>query len=171
MLGQLATPVTPPRTLAVETTEEPSPSMPEQVDREQVEPEQVEAAAVCYVERAAFNPAFWNTPDVVGRSNCYNYASNRRTDAFAQSGRPCGSQYRQLSCAEVTRGALCDSTRRSGDCVPDSERLRRFMALVIAPGYDYRPLTAAHTYSFAGTSTRGVLCGLGEVEVSTKLGD
>jgi hypothetical protein len=66
-----------------------------------------EAAAVCYVEFAAYNPGFWNNDPVIRQSNnCYNYASNWRTNTFAQPGRGCGQMYTALTCSEVTRAAL-----------------------------------------------------------------
>lgn len=96
-----------------------------------------EAAApvTCMVEYAAYNPNFWNNdPNVRSRNNCYNYASNKRTDTFAQPGRGCGKIYTAINCAEVTRAALCDRLHRRYVCFPDSEKPRYLVALVIAPG-------------------------------------
>jgi hypothetical protein len=93
------------------------------------------AAAACQIELAPFNPAFWNTnPAVRAHNNCYNYASNKRTDTFAQPGRGCGSQYRAITCPEVTRAALCDGLHRRYHCFPETERPRYLVALVVAPG-------------------------------------
>ncbi len=98
----------------------------------------IEAAAVCYIEFAAYNPGFWNNDPVVRQNNnCYNYASNWRTNTFAQPGRGCGQMYTALTCPEVTRAALCDGMHRRYDCFPDSERPRYLVALVVAPGFDY----------------------------------
>jgi|SRR5215211_7827527 len=108
------------------------PEQEPQPEREEITPE-----AVCFIELGRFNPDFWNASSVVGRNNCYNYASNRRTNTFAQPGRACGNQYRQLTCAEVARGAVCDGARARFNCVPDQERPRWFMALVVAPNFDY----------------------------------
>jgi hypothetical protein len=95
----------------------------------------VAAAAVCTIELGAFNPGFWNNdPNIRSRNNCYNYASNKRTDTFAQPGRGCGSMYTSITCAEVTRAALCDRLHRRYDCFPDSEKPRYLVALVVAPG-------------------------------------
>jgi hypothetical protein len=91
----------------------------------------------CFIEVGAFNPGFWNDPAYIGRNNCYNYASNRRTNTFAQPGRGCGHIYTAITCAEVTRAALCDGLHHRFDCFPDSEKPRWLMALVVAPGYDY----------------------------------
>ena len=49
------------------------------------------------IEVAAFNPNFWNVSPVEANNNCYNYATNRRTDTFAQPGRAAGQQGRSSS--------------------------------------------------------------------------
>ena len=93
------------------------------------------AAVTCMVEYAAYNPGFWNNNATVkSRNNCYNYASNKRTDTFAQPGRGCGRMYTAITCAEVTRAALCDRLHKRYVCFPDSEKPRYLVALVIAPG-------------------------------------
>lgn len=95
----------------------------------------VAVAAACTIELGAFNPGFWNNdPNIRSRNNCYNYASNKRTNTFAQPGRGCGSMYTSITCAEVTRAALCDRLHRRYDCFPDGEKPRYLVALVVAPG-------------------------------------
>ncbi len=91
----------------------------------------------CFIEKGKFNPEFWNTPSVQPYNNCYNYASNFKTNTFAQPGRGAGTQYTQLTCAEVTRGALADGCHRRFDCFPDAEKPRWLIAMVVAPGRDY----------------------------------
>jgi hypothetical protein len=91
----------------------------------------------CWIELGTFNPGFWNDPAHIWRNNCYNYASNRRTDTFAQPGRATGHQATVMACADVTAAALSDGLHHRFDCFPDSERPRWLMALVVAPGYDY----------------------------------
>jgi hypothetical protein len=94
--------------------------------------------ATCYYEVAAYNPSYWNNnPTIRSRNNCYNYASNKRTDTFAQPGKGCGRMYTALTCAEVTRAALCDRLHRRCDCFPDSEKPRYLVALVIWPNRDF----------------------------------
>lgn len=96
---------------------------------------EVRAAVVCQIERGAFNPGFWNDDATVrANNNCYNYASNWRTNTFAQPGRGCGHMYTAITCAEVTRGALCDGMHHRYDCFPDTEKPRYLVALVLAPG-------------------------------------
>jgi hypothetical protein len=93
---------------------------------------EVSPSAVCFYESTAFNPNFWNDPAHIGKNNCYNYASNRRTDTFAQPGRATGHQYAQINCAQVSNGAVSDGATLS--CAPDAQKPRWYMALVIAPG-------------------------------------
>jgi hypothetical protein len=95
------------------------------------------ARVTCWIELGVFNPAFWNDPAHIGRNNCYNYASNRRTDTFAQPGRATGHQASTMACANVIAAALSDGLHHRFDCFPDSEKPRWLMALVVAPGYDY----------------------------------
>ncbi|MDF2273442.1 hypothetical protein P2Q00_49875 [Streptomyces coacervatus] len=97
--------------------------------------EEATAAITCTIELGAFNPGFWNNDSTVRLSNnCYNYASNWRTNTFAQPGRGCGSMYKAITCAEVTRASLCDGMHHRFDCFPDAESPRYLVALVIAPG-------------------------------------
>jgi len=99
------------------------------------ESDESEVAVTCQIETGAFNPGFWNDdPNVRANNNCYNYASNWRTNTFAQPGRGCGSQYTQITCAEVIRAALCDGMHHRFDCFPDSEKPRYLVALVVIPG-------------------------------------
>jgi hypothetical protein len=95
------------------------------------------AARTCWIELGKFNPGFWNNPAHISRNNCYNYASNHRTDTFAQPGRATGHQATVMACANVTAAALSDGLHHRFDCFPDSEKPRWLMALVVAPGYDY----------------------------------
>jgi hypothetical protein len=93
------------------------------------------AMFLCGFEAGMFNPWFWNDPAHIGRNNCYNYATNRRTDTFAQPGRATGHMYHAIDCADVTSGAVSDGA--SLTCAPPNQAPRWFMALVIAPGWDY----------------------------------
>lgn len=103
------------------------------------EAEPVDAAATCTIDLGVFNPGFWNNdPTTRSRNNCYNYASNWRTNTFAQPGRGCGHMYTAITCSEVTRAALCDGVHRRFDCFPDSEKPRYLVALVVAPGPGFR---------------------------------
>jgi hypothetical protein len=94
-------------------------------------------AITCNIEVGVFNPAFWNDPNYIHRNNCYNYASNKRTNTFAQPGRGSGHMYTALTCPAVTAAALSDGLHHRFDCFPDTEKPRWLVALVVAPGYDY----------------------------------
>lgn len=96
---------------------------------------EAQAAVTCMVEYAACNPGFWNNDaGIRTRNNCYNYASNKRTDTFAQPGRGSGQIYTAITCAAVSAAALRDGLRRRYVCFPDSEKPRYLVALVVAPG-------------------------------------
>jgi len=102
------------------------------------------AAAICYYDLTPYNPNFWNLDaNVRLHNNCYHYASNKRRNTFrilpggGQPGAGCGHMYTALTCAEVTRAALCDGLHRRYDCFPDTEYPRHLVALVIWPGVDF----------------------------------
>jgi hypothetical protein len=95
------------------------------------------AQGSCSIEVAAFNPGFWNATGVITNNNCYNYATNRRTDTFAQPGRATGAQATTMKCANVSAGAVSDGAYASSTCVPAGEEPRWYMALVIWTGVDY----------------------------------
>jgi len=97
-----------------------------------VNPEEIVAELECAYEATWFNPGFWNNPAHQSKNNCYNYATNRRTDTFAQPGRASGHIYSAINCTQVTDGAVNDGA--SIHCAPAQETPRWFMALVIAPG-------------------------------------
>jgi hypothetical protein len=116
------------------------------------------SAASCTIEVGAFNPGFWNDPSFILRNNCYNYASNKRTNTFAQPGRGCGHMYENLFCPEMVRASLCDGLHHRFDCFPDTEAPRWLTALVIAPGFDFhwyrRQLEGFWGHKPGGTAAR-----------------
>ena len=92
-------------------------------------------AVTCMIEFGAYNPGFWNNDaNIRSRNNCYNYASNKRTDTFAQPGRGSGHIYTAITCAAVSAAALSDGLHQRFVCFPDTEKPRYLVALVIAPG-------------------------------------
>jgi hypothetical protein len=96
---------------------------------------QEKAAVTCMVEFGAYNPNFWNSDPYVQRwNNCYNYASNKRTNTFAQPGRGSGHMYTAITCPAVSQAALSDGLHQRFVCFPDSEKPRYLVALVVAPG-------------------------------------
>jgi len=117
------------------TTQLESQSLISLADEAKLPKEAAAPAVTCNIEFGAFNPGFWNNDTNVRlNNNCYNYASNWRTNTFAQPGRGCGSMYTAITCNEVARGALCDGMHHRFDCFPDNEKPRYLVALVVAPG-------------------------------------
>ncbi|MBY0035642.1 hypothetical protein H7U08_03510 [Bacillus cereus] len=88
----------------------------------------------CPSEQVVFDQSFWNNRDHMQHNNCYNFATNRRTDSFAQPGRASGHMYNNITCEEVKKGAISDGADVAGRCFPETEKPRFLMALVIAPG-------------------------------------
>jgi len=91
-----------------------------------------------------YEPAWWNDAGQKQlHNNCYNYASNYRTDTFrvlpdgSQPGAAAGAMYTQLTCASVGPAAVADgliaSPRARNRCPPEGH----LAALVIAPGIDF----------------------------------
>jgi hypothetical protein len=92
-----------------------------------------------------YEPDWWNlNPQIKGNNNCYNYASNQRTDTFAQPGRGTGNMYTSLSGCSVAAGqksakqgavsdALIDTPLANNAC-PAKGHL---VALVIWQGVDF----------------------------------
>lgn len=84
-----------------------------------------------------YEPLWWNDPSRQPLNNCYNYASNYRTDTFAQPGLAAGAEYASLACSNVLTAAeaddLLDAPGADNRCPPYG----RLVALVIAPGVDF----------------------------------
>lgn len=89
--------------------------------------------------------AWWNDGGTIQfNNNCYNYASNYRTNTFAQPGKASGQQYTSLSGCTVAAGqrsakdgAIADqlvNTPAADNKCPSKGHL---VALVIAPGWDF----------------------------------
>lgn len=109
----------------------------DQQDEQQKRRETKALTASCSIETALYKPDFWNNPEHIKLNNCYNYATNIRTDTFAQPGRATG-QYPYLKlCPELAEAVLSDGNHRQNDCLPDTEKPRFLMALVLCPILDY----------------------------------
>ena len=85
-----------------------------------------------------YEPAWWNDGgQKQGNNNCYNYATNYRTDTFAQPGLAAGAEYTALTCASVRPAAqaddLIDDPKANNKCPKEGH----LVALVIAPGFDF----------------------------------
>jgi hypothetical protein len=89
--------------------------------------------------------AWWNDGGVIqGNNNCYNYASNYRTNTFAQPGRSAGQQYTSLSGCTVAAGQRSAKDGAIADQLIDTPladnkcpKKGHLVALVVAPNYDY----------------------------------
>lgn len=103
----------------------------------------------------AYDPGYWNAGDRVFYNNCYNYATNKATNTFAQPGRAYFGynpiNQNTLTCTEVRTFAALDGTLRTASvdhqgvtlfagyteaAQCNSDRPAR-LALVVAPGFDY----------------------------------
>lgn len=84
-----------------------------------------------------YEPDWWNVPGIQWNNNCYNYASDYRTDTFAQPGLAAGAMYTALTCASVRPAAVADDLINSPTANNRCPREGHLVALVIAPGYDF----------------------------------
>lgn len=85
-----------------------------------------------------YEPTWWNdSGQKQFNNNCYNYATNYRTDTFAQPGLAAGAMYSALTCASVLPAAVADALEdqpgANNKCPPEGH----LVALVIAPGWDF----------------------------------
>jgi hypothetical protein len=84
-----------------------------------------------------YEPAWWNVPARQPFNNCYNYATNYRTNTFAQPGRAAGAMYSSLTCAAVAPAAVKDELINSPLANNKCPAEGHLVALVIWPGNDY----------------------------------
>jgi hypothetical protein len=84
-----------------------------------------------------YEPGWWNVPTRQPYNNCYNYATNYRSDTFAQPGLASGAMYASLSCPDVlaaaVRDELVDSPGADNKCPTEGH----LVALVVWPGGDF----------------------------------
>jgi hypothetical protein len=92
-----------------------------------------------------YEPAWWNDGGQKQlHNNCYNYASNYRSDTFAQPGRAAGAMYTSLSGCNVAAGQRSAKMGAVSDCLIDTPNANNqcpaqghLVALVIWPNYDF----------------------------------
>jgi hypothetical protein len=70
-------------------------------------------------------------------NNCYNYATNYRSDTFAQPGLAAGQMYTSLDCPAVRAGALADELISAPGADNNCPAEGHLVALVTAPGWDF----------------------------------
>lgn len=84
-----------------------------------------------------YEPDWWNVSTRQPYNNCYNYATNYRTNTFAQPGRAAGAMYSNLNCAEVKAGAIADELIDSPGSDNKCPKEGHLVALVVWPNVDY----------------------------------
>ncbi|MEQ6343011.1 MAG: hypothetical protein M3A44_15530 [Gammaproteobacteria bacterium] len=85
-----------------------------------------------------YEPAWWNDGGVrQWNNNCYNYATNYRTDTFAQPGLAAGAMYAALTCPDVWGAAQKDELIPQKIKKIACPKVGHLVALVIAPGWDF----------------------------------
>jgi hypothetical protein len=89
--------------------------------------------------------AWWNDAGIRQyNNNCYNFATNYRTNTFAQPGRSAGQQYTSLSGCKVAAGQRSAKDGAIADSLYDLPLANNkcpgkghLVALVVAPNWDY----------------------------------
>jgi len=88
--------------------------------------------------------AWWNVPSIQPFNNCYNYATNYRTNTFAQPGLASALKYTSLSGCTVAAGQRSAKDGAVADCLIDTPLANNtcpanghLVALVVAPNFDY----------------------------------
>jgi hypothetical protein len=84
-----------------------------------------------------YEPGWWNVAPRQWQNNCYNYATNYRTDTFAQPGLAAGAMYASLTCPDVLAGAIADDLINDPRANNRCPREGHLVALVVAPGWDF----------------------------------
>jgi hypothetical protein len=85
-----------------------------------------------------YEPGWWNDAgQKQSNNNCYNYATNYRTDTFAQPGLAAGAEYTALTCASVRPAAQADDLIDDSSANNKCPKEGHLVALVIAPGFDF----------------------------------
>jgi hypothetical protein len=88
-----------------------------------------------FFRRTDFRPDAWF--NIQHLNNCYNYATDYRTDTFAQPGRAAAAQYTALTCASVKLAAIKDDLIDSPFANNKCPKEGHLVALVVAPGWDF----------------------------------
>jgi hypothetical protein len=91
------------------------------------------AADVCtFYLTSSTDYSFWNASSYIGTNNCYNFASNWRTNTFAQPGRGTGNMFSQLTVSNIKQAMARDGYVSS--CIANNSLVA---CLVIWPGTDF----------------------------------
>ncbi|KAL0486633.1 insoluble matrix shell protein [Acrasis kona] len=87
-----------------------------------------------------YNPDKWNKDITALRyNNCYNYATDVRTDTFAQPGKGSGSEYKSSTCTETWPASIRDGLTPLEKVCPTKEHpsVGHYVSLVIWPHQDF----------------------------------
>jgi hypothetical protein len=85
-----------------------------------------------------YEPAWWNDKgQKQWNNNCYNYATDYRTDSFAQPGLAAGAMYTALACPAVRDAAVLDDLINAPTARNRCPKEGHLVALVVAPGWDF----------------------------------
>lgn len=85
-----------------------------------------------------YEPNWWNDGGQRQfNNNCYNYATDYRTDTFAQPGRAAGAMYTALTCAAVRPAAIADDLLDAPGANNKCPKEGHLVALVVWPGGDF----------------------------------
>lgn len=84
-----------------------------------------------------YEPDWWNVPSRQPFNNCYNYATNYRSDTYAQPGKAAGAQYASLTCGSVRPAALADELIDAPNAENQCPEEGHLVALVVAPAWDF----------------------------------
>jgi hypothetical protein len=83
-----------------------------------------------------YEPTWWNDGGQRQvNNNCYNYATDYRSDTFAQPGQAAGAMYSALTCASVRPAAERDQLISDPDAENRCPQEGHLVALVIWPGW------------------------------------
>ncbi|MCB0421080.1 MAG: hypothetical protein KDD61_08790 [Bdellovibrionales bacterium] len=87
----------------------------------------------------SLNLDYWNsTGSVLSNNNCYNYATNRRTDSFAQPGESAGKKYSDITCFDVKKAVQEDMGIEPVEAFAyRGKQDFTLIALVVGPGWDF----------------------------------
>ncbi len=81
--------------------------------------------------------SYWNHGSIQANNNCYNYATNRRSDSYAQPGQASYAMFHNLNCDEVFKAASADLGLTPTQPFAFGESDETLIALVVAPDYDF----------------------------------
>jgi hypothetical protein len=85
-----------------------------------------------------WEPSWWNDAgQVQWNNNCYNYATNYRSDSYAQPGLANGAMYTSITCSAVSAGAIADALIDAPSANNRCPREGHLVALVVGPGFDF----------------------------------